>query len=191
MGADKVFIYRFDGKTRSLSPALTPSLFTGPGTGPRHLAFSPDGRFVYVLTEHSAEVRVLRWNAKAGALAEVQSKPLDPADLKDHSAAEIMFSRDGRFLYTSNRGRDRVQVFAVDKASGKIRPIQDIASGGDRPRSFGIDATGKWLIAGNQDSQTLAIFRIDPRTGLLSPHGTPVPVSEKPVAFAFRSLTGH
>jgi 6-phosphogluconolactonase len=185
MGADKLFVYRFDPATRRLSPAPVPSLFTGPGTGPRHMVFSRDGRFVFLVTEHAAEVRVLRWNARSGTLAPVQAMPLDPAGFADQSAAEIALSRDGRFLYTSNRGRDRLQVFAVARAGGKLSPVQDIASGGDRPRSFGIDPGGRWMLVGNQDSQTIAVFEIDRRTGRLSPHGAPITVSEKPVAFAF------
>ncbi|MES3022815.1 MAG: lactonase family protein [Pseudomonadota bacterium] len=183
MGADRVFVYRYDIQSGALAPADPPFESTGPATGPRHLAFSPDGRFAFVLAELSSELRVFRWDAANGRLAPVQSVPVDLSEPR--SAAEILSSRDGRFLYISSRAANSIIVFGVDKQNGTVTRLQEIASGGDTPRSFGIDPSGRWMIVGNQASKTLAVFRIDAATGRLSAVGGPLPVPQKPVAFAF------
>jgi 6-phosphogluconolactonase len=186
MGADRVFVRRFDGNTRMLSPADPPFASTGPGTGPRHLVFSPDGRFVFVLTELSAEVRSFRWNAQTGRLRPMQTLPLDREDFKGtRSAAEILMSRDGRYVYASNRAASTLHVFAVNKNTGAMSERQVITSGGEIPRSFGIDPTGQWMIVGNQISRTLVVFKIDKVSGRLTVVGEPLSVALNPVAFAF------
>jgi 6-phosphogluconolactonase len=184
MGADRIFVYRFD-KAGGLWPAPTPSLSTGPGTGPRHAAFSRDGQFLYLVTEHTAEVRAFRWNATLGTLQPIQALSLDPPGTATRSAAEIVPSPDGRFLYVSNRIRDRIHVFSLDARTGLLRPVEDIHSGGERPRSFALDPSGRWLIVGNQDSQTITVYAVDAGTGRLSQRGPAVTVPEKPVSFAF------
>ncbi|MBC2665855.1 lactonase family protein [Novosphingobium flavum] len=190
MGADKIFVYRYDRKSGALSPAPTPFLFTGPGTGPRNALFSNDGRFYYAITEHAADVRVLRWDARAGRLTPVQTAPLDPPGFTDHSASVIALSEDGRFLYAGNRTRSVLTVFAIDRATGKLAPVQEVSTGGLRPRGFALAPGGRWLLAGNQDSQTVAVFAVDRATGRLTQRGAPVPVgTEKPVSFAFLPLT--
>lgn len=186
MGADRVFVYKFDRTTQTLSPGNPPFVDFGPNTGPRHLVFSPDGRFLFVLTELSAEVRTFHWDAGNGHAQLIQVLPLDPPDFTGtRSGAEINVSHDGRFVYISNRARNVLEVYAVEKESGKLTHLQDIASGGDVPRSFGLDPSGRWLIAGNQTSKTLTVFSIDKATGKLASAGPPVPVDLIPVCFAF------
>jgi 6-phosphogluconolactonase len=186
MGADRVFVRRFDASSRTLSPADPPFLATGPGTGPRHLVFSPDGRFVFVLIELTAEVRSFRWDAKAGRLQPVQSVSLDNPDFSGtRSASEIVISRDGRFLYASNRTRNTLHVFAVDRNRGTMTQRQEISTSGQISRSFGIDPSGRWMIVGDQASQALNIFSIDATTGRLTAVGQPLPIDLKPIAFAF------
>lgn len=183
MGADRLFVYRYDTQTGTLSPADPPFEYTGPATGPRHFVFSADGRFVFLLAELSSELRVLRWDAAQGRLTPVQTAPVDVSEPR--SAAEIVASRDGRFLYVSSRAANRIIVFGVDRDSGAVSRLQEIASGGDSPRSFGIDPSGRWMVVGNQASQTLTVFSIDAVSGRLSPVGEPLQVPQKPVAFAF------
>ncbi len=183
MGADRVFVYRYDSHKGALSPADPPFEFTGAGTGPRHFAFSPDGQFAFVLAELSSELRVFRWDAANGRLAPVHSVPVDLREPR--SAAEILSSQDGRFLYISSRAANSIIVFGVDKTNGTVSRLQEIGSGGETPRSFGILPGGRWMIVGNQNSKTLTVFRIDAASGLLTAVGAPVPVPQKPVAFAF------
>lgn len=185
MGADRLFIRRFDPRTRALSPASQPYVATPPATGPRHLVFSRDGQYLFLLTELSAEIKTYRWNQTSGRLTLLHSTPIDPPDFTGaRSAAEIRISSDGRFLYVSNRTKSSISVYAVHPG-GAVAKVQEISSGGDTPRSFAIDPAGKWLIVGNQLSHTLTMFRINRFSGRLTPVGQPVPVDVKPVAFAF------
>jgi 6-phosphogluconolactonase len=183
MGADRVFVYRYDAKRGALAPADPPFEQTGPATGPRHLAFSPDGQVVYVLTELSSEVRVFRWDAAKGRLTPLDKVPVDLGEQR--SAAEIAVAADGRFVYVSSRATSRIIVFGVDREKGALVRVQEVASGGNTPRGFGIDPSGRWMVVGNQASQTLTVFRIDPASGQLTAVGEPLPVPQKPVAFAF------
>ncbi|HUO23480.1 MAG TPA: lactonase family protein [Caulobacteraceae bacterium] len=185
LGADRVFVYRVDPATKALSAGDPPFVATGPGTGPRHLVFSPDGRFAYLDTELSAQLFVFKWDAAAGQLTPVQNLPIDKPDFKgERSAAELAVSKDGRFLYMSDRGANTLQVYAINKKTGTVTQRQEIAGGGDIPWSFGIDPTGRWMIVANENSSTLSVFKIDRTSGKLTPTGQSLAVF-KPVAIAF------
>lgn len=186
MGTDRIFVYKYDSAAGALSPANTPYFETGPGTGPRHIAFSSDGRFLYALMELTAEVRVFSWDSAAGLMHPIQAVSINPSDFKGTpSAAEIGMSPDGRFLYTSNRGTNSLQVFAVDKSTGKLEQVQDIPSGGTEPRSFAFDPSGRWMLVANQVTNTIAVFAIDNKSGKLSTTGTPIPVASTPARIVF------
>lgn len=173
IGADRIFVDRYDSATRALSAAATPFEQAPPGSGPRHQVFHPSGKFLYVNTEMGAEVLVYRWDANAGRLHLVQDQPaytLDYAGKEEKSSGEIGVSSDGRFLYVSLRGdQDSIVVYSVNKNTGTLKEIQRINSQGKRPRSFGIDATGRWLLVTNEVSNTVNVFGIDKATGKLSP----------------------
>lgn len=185
MGADRIFIYRFTAGTRQLTLGPIPFVQTPPGTGPRHLAISPDGRFVYVLSELTAGLRTYRWNAARGELTLVDTQDIDPPGAREHSVGEIVIAPGGRHLYLSNRIRHTILAYALDRKSGHATQIQEIATGGNRPRSFVIDPSRRWMIVGNERSASLSVLGVDPETGRLSTHGEPVKGPETPLAFAF------
>jgi 6-phosphogluconolactonase len=186
MGADRIFVYRYDAATGKLAPHDPAFEATPPGTGPRHLIFSPDGRFVYAVIELSGEVRSFRWDGRAGRLEPLQTVALDPPDFKGvRSAAELRMAPDGRFLYAASRARDALLVYAVDRLNGKLTLKQDTPCGGKTPRSFAIDPSGHWLIVAHENSGSIGLFKIDPASGMLTGFGAPVKVPFKPVAFAF------
>jgi 6-phosphogluconolactonase len=187
LGADRIFVYGFDRATHALSP-LNQGTFVAPaGSGPRHLVFGADGRFVYLITELSAEVMVFRWDASQGRLTQVQSVPISSVEFQGvKSGAEIVMSRDGRFVYVENRGENQMIVYRVDRDSGELDEVQRIASGGEKPWGFAIDASGTWLVVANQQDGKVAAFRIDPSTGKLTDSGQSVK-ADKPVAIAFIS----
>lgn len=169
LGLDHIRIYRLDAATAKLTPNNPPFGQIDPGRGPRHMAFSHDEKYAYVLSEIEPFVTVFRHDTSNGALHEIQSVETLPADFKgENTGAEIRIDRSGKYLYASNRGNDSIQVFAIDPANGTIRRIQIIPTGGKTPRGFALDPTGQFLFVGNQDSNQLAIFRVNRETGELS-----------------------
>jgi 6-phosphogluconolactonase len=179
LGADRIFVYRFDAAKGTLEPHGAAPL--DPGSGPRHLAFHPNGKVLYSINELLSTVTVFSYAPDKGALEKVQVLSALPAGFGGTSwTAEIEVSRDGRFAYGSNRGDDSLAVFRVDPATGRLAVAGHVPVGGKVPRHFTIDPTGRWLLAGHQNSGTIAIFRLDPATGMPSPAGGMVKV-DKPV----------
>lgn len=172
LGVDRIFVYRFDDRAGTLAPAPTPWVALPPGAGPRHLAFHPNGRFLYVVNELDATLGVFRYDAAVGGLAPVQRIPiLRERVAAVNAAADLHVAPSGRFLYTSVRGDDSVNVFAIDPAAGTLAPVQRIGTGGHWPRNFALDPLGGMLLVANQRSNSVVAFRVDPTTGRLTPSG--------------------
>ncbi len=186
LGLDKVFIYRFDPARGSLADNEPPFGAVPPGSGPRHFAFHPNGKFAYVINELTSTVTAFSWNAAAGALKPLETVPSLPAGYAgEKSGAEITVHPSGKYLYASNRAQaSSVTVFAIDQVKGTLRTLEQVPTGGKEPRSFGIDPTGAFLLAANQNSNTIVVFRIDPKTGKLTSAGTKVEVGT-PVCIQF------
>jgi 6-phosphogluconolactonase (cycloisomerase 2 family) len=183
-GADRVFVYRFDRATRALS-AGPGTYATAPGSGPRRLAFHPSGRTVYLLNELTADIQALHWNHEDGVLTHLQSLATDaPGHTGTTSAAELAVSRDGRFLYTSNRGENTLVVFSADRRTGLLALVQRIPCAGLIPWSFSLHPGGRWLFVANQASDTVNLFSVDPWSGQLTDTGASVPVP-KPDCITF------
>jgi 6-phosphogluconolactonase len=177
LGLDKVFVYRYDKDAGTLTPNDPPFTAVAPGTGPRHMAFHPSGRWLYVVTEIGSTIIQFNWDADKGILTPAQTISALPADFKAVStAAEIAVHPNGKFLYVTNRGRDSIAVFSIDQQTGNLTPIQDISSAGKTPRNFALDPTGRWLLVTNHGSNNAVVFKLDPATGLLTQSGDPVPV---------------
>jgi 6-phosphogluconolactonase len=156
-----------------------------PGSGPRHLAFHPSGRIVYLLNEMAASVTVFAYDSNAPDLKELQTISMLPDKFEGFkSGAEIQVHPSGKFVYGSNRGHDSIAVFSVDEKSGKLKFVEHQSTRGKTPRHFAIDPTGKWLLAENQDSDSIVIFRIDQVSGKLSATGEQVEVGA-PVCIQF------
>jgi 6-phosphogluconolactonase len=188
LGADRVRVDRFDRTAGRLEANDPDSVGIQPGSGPRHLAWHPSRRTLYLLNELKSDVSALRFDGGRGVLEIFQTVPARAAGAAGRSsAAEIAVSPDGRFLYTSNRGDDNIAVFAIDGASQGLTAAGHVPTGGRTPRSFAIDPSGRWLIAANQDSDSLVVFRLDPATGLPAAIGPPLAVP-KPVCVLFAPL---
>jgi 6-phosphogluconolactonase len=171
LGLDQVLIYRFDPDRGTLAPAEPAFATLKPGAGPRHMAFGPEGRFAYVLNELDSTITVFAHDG-AGRLQEVESVPtLPPYFDGRNSTAEIAVLPNGKYLFASNRGFNSVAQFEIDPASGRLRYVEEQATGGKTPRHFGIDPNSRHLAVGNQDSNTILICRIDEATGRLKPSG--------------------
>ncbi len=172
LGIDKVLVYRYDAGKGTIAPDSPPFASVAPGAGPRHIAFHPDGHFVYVVNEMFSTVTAFTYDAASGTLKEIETVSALPTDFKGaDTAAEIAIHPNGKFLYSSNRGSDTIAIFTIDTQTGKIKPEGHQPTQGKGPRHFIIDPTGKYLIAANQDSDNVVVFRIDERTGALTPTG--------------------
>ena len=167
LGIDRILISKFhlaDGAFRRNKPNSGVKLKSG--AGPRHAAFHPGGKFFYVTSELDSTVTAYSYDAKGGALHELQVISTLPKDFSgENDAAEIAVHPSGKFLYVSNRGRDSIAVFAMDPLKGKLTPVADIATQGKTPRNFAIDPTGRYLLAANQNSNSVVVFKIDLITG--------------------------
>ena len=189
LGLDKVFVYKFDQNTGSLSPNDPPFATVKAGSGARHSCFSPDGKFLYVDSEMGSIVTVFAWDSDAGKLTVVQEiSTLPPGFTGVSTDAEVLVHPSGKFLYVSNRvatGPGSIGVFSIDKDSGKLTWMQDISTQGKTPRNFAIDPTGRWLLVTNHDSNNGLVYRIDSDTGKLSAVGNPISI---PYPFCERFL---
>lgn len=180
---NRIFIYDFDAAHGKLTPHAALPFLSLPGSspqllegaGPRHLVFSPDGRFLYCVNEYASTLTVFAWNEKNKTAAEIQTISLLPEGFTGKSAAAaVHFSPNGRFLYASNRGHDSLAVFAVDRKTGRLDVRGHVPTHGSHPRDFNFSPSGAFLIAANKDTNNLVVFRANDRTGELIPTGQEV-----------------
>jgi 6-phosphogluconolactonase len=179
LGADKLFIYRFNSTTGMLAPADTAAMTLPPGSGPRHLAFDPAGRFAYLINEMGGTVVVYSLNSADGHLEQLQLVKTLPDTFKGiNTSAEVQVSPGGQFLYASNRGDSNfITIFSIDPSSGKLTLFGYQPTLGKTPRNFRIDPTGRFMVVANQNSNSIVLFLIDPHTGKLTSRGQPLEVA--------------
>ncbi len=177
LGLDKLLVYRFDPGKGKLTPNDPPYGALKPGSGPRHIALHPNGRWAYVISELANTVTAFDWDGDKGSFHELQTITTLPKDFKgENSTAEVAIDAKGRYLYGSNRGHDSIAVYAIDPAKGVLTFIEDDSTLGKEPRHFALDPTGAYLFAANQNSNTVVVFRINPKNGRLTPTGEKVEV---------------
>ena len=172
LGMDKVMIYQLDLATAKLTPHNPPFTSAKPGAGPRHLAFHPNGKYVFVINELDNTLVSYTFDSGKGTLTEIHRVPTLPEGFAEKSTcAEVQVHPNGKFVYGSNRGHDSIAVFSVEPASGKLTFVEHQSSQGKSPRYFTLDPTGSWLIAAHQSSDNMVVFQVDPQTGKLKPTG--------------------
>jgi 6-phosphogluconolactonase len=169
LGSDSIWIFRFDASSGSLAPATPPAAKVPPGSGPRHLAFHPGGKFVYVASEMGHNVTVFARDAGSGALTAVETVSTLPDGTPDKgiTTAEICCHPSGKWLYVSNRGIDTIAVFKIAD-DGKLSLVQSASSVAKFPRNFALDPTGHWVISAGQNDNRIAVLKIDQETGQLT-----------------------
>ncbi|MCS3390201.1 lactonase family protein [Burkholderia thailandensis] len=186
LGVDKLYSYRYtpDGSRGLIGPTESRYTLVKAGSGPRHLVFSANGRFAYVTNELNASLDVYRYDD--GRLAHVETVPMTaPGFAGKVGGGALHLSPDGRFLYATNRGdANDIVIYAVNAADGKLKLVGRQSSLGKTPREFAIDPSGKWLIVGNQDSDSVFVFRRDVASGRLEPNPAQIKI-DKPVDFKF------
>lgn len=174
LGTDKVMIYRLDSTNGVLTSNRWPSALVPPGSGARHLAFSRDGRFAYVINEMACTISVFAWRVDQGRLDLIETLSALPPGVKartNFTAAEILVHPSGKYVYATVRGHDSVSVFGVNLKDGRLTFLQNVPSGGKVPRGLGLDPNGRWLIVANQKTDNAVEFAIDTETGKLSATG--------------------
>jgi 6-phosphogluconolactonase (cycloisomerase 2 family) len=188
LGADKMFVFNYDGKkNQPLTPAKTPSVDLPPGSGPRHLLFSKDGKHAWLTMEMSAQVAVFDYHDggfKRTALVDLANK-----DGQQYRAAGgLHTSPDGKFLYVANRGEaNELVVFSINSSNGQLKEVQRRSVEGKEPREFSFDPSGHFVLIANQKSNQIVTVRVDPKTGLL---GETVQKVDFDSPSDFRFLTG-
>jgi len=179
LGTDEVVVYRVADDQELIRQS---SWRAAPGSGPRHVEFHPNDKWVYCINELSSTMSALEFDAENGTLTEISTINMLPDDFTgENTTAEVMVHPSGKFVYGSNRGHDSTAVFSVDSESGALSLVQLEPTQGGHPRFIGLDPTGTLLIAANRDSNNLVSFRVDQKTGKLEPTGhratAPQPIS--------------
>ena len=165
LGLDRIVIYDFDAATGRLKQIENGIVNFPRGTGPRHFVFNSAGTKMYVICELNSTISVLDVAAN-GTLKAIQSVSALAPDFNDDSAcADIHLGKNGQYLYGSNRGENTIVVFKVG-TDGKLVLAGRVACGGDWPRNFVIDPSGKYMIVANQKSGNIVLFNINEKTGL-------------------------
>lgn len=192
LGLDKIFIYKIDTAKQTITPNDPAYVEVKPGLGPRHFAFGTSGKFAYAVCEMGAAVVTFTYDADKGIIAPIQTTTIlgpDPTPLDQGS--EIYVAPSGKYLYTSNQGPEGnsaaadgiVTAFQIDQKTGMVKQIQVEPTGGKEVRSFGLDPSGKYLVAGNGVSNTMVVFAIG-KDGKLTPTKQVIDVSS-PSSFLF------
>jgi 6-phosphogluconolactonase len=168
LGLDRIMIYEV-GKDGKLTPGKMPFAQSPPGSGPRHLAFHPGGKFAFSVEEIGASISSYRVDKSTGSLTPMEHFKMVSAGYSGPraSGADIHVSPDGKFVYASVRGENNIAVYAVDQKTGKLTFVELQNTRGDHPRNFCMDKKGAFVFVENMNSDNIVIFKRDPATGKL------------------------
>lgn len=168
LGLDKVMQYRFDRKNGRLYANQRPWVGVKAGSGPRHIVFHPNGGTAYVINELSSTITAYEYDSTKGTLKHRQTVTTLPEGYSGTNiAADLHLTPNGKLLLGSNRGHDSIALYAVNQEDGWLTWIDCISTRGRTPRGFTIDPSGTFVLVANQDSHTMAIFRIDEDHGTI------------------------
>lgn len=188
LGTDEIWSYHFDASAGKLTPNSPAFVRVPPGSGPRHFAFHPTGKFAYAVCELNATVISYTYDATRGTLAQTQVTTLLPSSIVGtRAAAEVVVDRAGKFLYVSNRGYDALLVYSINSTTGQLTFVQRLHDVLAVPRNFAIDPTGRWLVCGAQNSNAVVVYAIDAQSGRLTRTATQITVPQ-PVCVRFLPL---
>jgi len=179
LGTDKINKYAFDAsKSYPLVPKDDSVINSTLGNGPRHIAFAPNKKYMYVINELSGTIDAFSY--KKNHLELIQNVIIDSVNNGNtaRASADIHLSPDGKFLYATNRGNyNAIATYSVNKEDGKLTFLKIQPTGGIMPRNFTIDPTGSFLLVGHQKSDSIIIFKRDKKTGLLTQTNKSIGVS--------------
>jgi 6-phosphogluconolactonase len=182
LGIDKIVGYPVD-KNNRLGKKFT-GLKMDAGDGPRHFTYHPTKNIMYIVNEFSNSITVAKIDSNTGTLTKIDKQSTLPQNFLGNSfAADIHISKNGKFLYASNRGHNSIAIFSIAE-NGMIQCIRTKPVRGDWPRNFAITPDENYLFVANQKSDNITVFKIDKNTGLLTYTGTNFKIS-KPVCLSF------
>jgi 6-phosphogluconolactonase len=183
LGTDRIYVYNYASDSADEVLRLKDTIATKTGSGPRHLTFSPNGKFVYLLQELDGTLSVFSYGD--GKFKRIQETTVVANEAKgEPSAADIHLSPDGKFLYATNRGEaNTISIFSVD-SKGKLTLKKTMPTGGKGPRNFAIDPGGNYLLVAHQYTNDVIIFKRDQMTGLLENTGKKITLCA-PVCLVF------
>jgi len=173
-GIDQIVVYQLDAAAGKLVVNDPPFASLHAGAAPRHLAFHPSGRYVYVNGEADMTIAAFSYDDRSGAFSselQVLSTLPEGASRDGCSTAEIAVEPSGQFVYVYNRGHDSIAIFRIDQARGLLTAAGHVPTQGRTPRNFAIDPSGTYAYVGNQGSDTIVHFRLNRHTGQLAPTG--------------------
>ncbi len=170
LGLDQIVIYKVDENSPSLTAHGHAEAL--PGAGPRHMRFSVDGAYIYLLNELRLSVTTFAYDSDAGTTKRLSTtKALDEvvkAKEVFNSSSEIVTHPNGRFLYSGNRGNDTVTAYRANPKTGRLKVTEVESVRGAWPRNINMDKDGRWLLAAGRHSNTVSVFEIDQETGELT-----------------------
>jgi 6-phosphogluconolactonase len=183
LGTDKVYLYQYNPDSAKEVLKIKDSVAVKSGSGPRHLTFSKDGKFVYLLQELDGSLTSFSY--KKGILIKVSETSIISKAFKgDIGSADIHISPDGKFLYASNRGTaHEISIFKILK-NGKLELVNQTSTLGKGPRNFVIDPSGNFLLVGNQYTNEIVIFKRNKTTGTITDTGKRIALCS-PVCLVF------
>jgi 6-phosphogluconolactonase len=180
LGTDRIMVYKLNASTAELTPNEPPFYNAAPGSGPRHLAFHPNGKWAYSINELDSTITFLSWNEKTGVLTTVDnlSTLSSGADVAKNRAGEVIIDQAGRFLYACNRGpNEELLVYAIEP-TGRLTLAGRTPLGGKEARHFALAPGGNFLVVAEQFTNQVSVFTRDRSTGLLVPTGNKYPVNK-------------
>jgi len=187
LGADKVFIYKFDPENGKLTPNPEQEFYkTEPGAGPRHLAFHPKKPYLYIVHELNGTLTACKYNQKNGRIEKINTESNLPADFTGNNyPAAVRVHPNGQYVYASNRvGHNSITVFKITD-SGAVERLQVMDNVPTHPRDFNIDPQGKYLLVAGQQGDAIEIFTIETNTGMLIRTGQKVQM-KSPACILFK-----
>jgi 6-phosphogluconolactonase len=188
-GPNFIAQFRFDAATGRLSPNAPPKLDPPGPIGPRHYCFHPTLDLAYFSDEQGCSVTAYRLDRASGTLSAVETVPSLPEGVTvRNTCSQIYLTPSARFLYVGNRGHNSIAGFAVDPATGRLRPAGH-ASTESVPTAFGLDSTGTFLFSAGTATGRLAAYRVDGQSGRLTPLDT-YAVGKRPAAVLALPLSG-
>ncbi len=172
LGLDRIWRFKLDKTAGKLVPHSQPFVSLEPGAGPRHLQWSADGKFLYVINELNSTLSVLELAETSGELLVVQTVSTLPAGWRgDNSCADLHLHPSGKFLYGSNRGHNSIVAFGIAEGAGTVTLIGHTPTEGDTPRNFALAPSGRFLYVANQNSSNITAFGLDETNGTLTSLG--------------------